>query len=206
MDGNLADSVDAEGERLGRELLGNMTGLRLQLARVTRDPELASDLLQDAIVTALQKLRAGELTSREHLDGYVYRIALNHLRNYRRKDKTPVSDHEAAQELEDTAGQSLPEALGSVQCARVARKLLEEIKSPRDRDLLVRFYLNEEDKESLCHEFGLTEAHFNRVIFRARERFRGLLEDRGLNKADLLSMVLMLQSAATAEGLWTVHR
>jgi len=62
--------------------------LRVQLARVTGSVELASDLLQDAVVTALQKLRAGQISDPAHLDGYVYRVALNHLRNYRRKDRS----------------------------------------------------------------------------------------------------------------------
>jgi len=175
-----------------------MTGLRLQLARAAGDYELASDLLQDAIVTALQKFRSGELTSRTHLDGYVYRIALNHLRNYRRKDKTAVSDHEAVDTLEDNVRSSLSEDLASAQCARLARELLNEIDSSRDRSLLVRFYLEEESKETLCSEFGLTDAHFNRVIHRARERFRELLKRRGLGRGDFLSITIIL---LVAEGI-----
>ena len=57
-------------------LLRDMSGLKAQLTRVTRDAELAADLLQDAIVTALQKLEAGEIEHRGQLDGYVYRVAL----------------------------------------------------------------------------------------------------------------------------------
>ena len=190
-DGFGNQAVNDDGQ-LGRELLDNMTGLRLQLARATRDYELASDLLQDAIVTALQKVRDGELQSRAHLDGYVYRIALNHLSNYRRKDKTAVSDHEAVDTLEDTLRASLAEDLASSQCARLARQLLNQFGSSRDRELLIRFYLDEESKETLCREFGLSEAHFNRVIHRARARFRELLKQRGLQKGDFLSIAVIL--------------
>ena len=59
----------------------------------------------------------------------------------------------------------------------------------RDRDILVRFYLNDEAKEEICRELRLSEEHFNRVIFRARNRFRELLEQRGFWKADLLTLV-----------------
>ena len=58
--------------------LRDMSGLRAQLARVTRSAEVAADLLHDAIVTALQKLQSGEISDEAHLDGYVYRVALNH--------------------------------------------------------------------------------------------------------------------------------
>ncbi|TLY50871.1 MAG: hypothetical protein E6K50_08875 [Gammaproteobacteria bacterium] len=89
-------------------------GLRALILRRVRDPELAADILQDAAVTTLEKLRRGEIAHPENLGGYLYRVALNHLRNHR---------------------------------------------------------------------------HFNRVIFRARNRFRELLEQRGFWKADLLTLV-----------------
>jgi RNA polymerase sigma-70 factor (ECF subfamily) len=55
----------------------------------------------------------------------------------------------------------------------------------------VRFYLNEESKESICADLGVTELQFNVILFRARERFRQLLENRGFRKLDLLSLVLL---------------
>jgi len=72
---------------------------------------------------------------------------------------------------------------------RGARRMLDEMPAERDRDLLVRFYLNDEAKEEICRELRLSEQHFNRVIFRARNRFRELLEHRGFWKADLLTLV-----------------
>ena len=54
----------------------------------------------------------------------------------------------------------------------------------------MRFYLHEESKEQVCRELELSDEHFNRVIFRARNRFRGLLEDRGW-KADLLAITFL---------------
>jgi hypothetical protein len=57
--------------------------------------------------------------------------------------------------------------------------------SSRDRELLRRFYLNDESRDRICQDLELTSEHFNRVIFRARNRFRELLERRGwvLNEA-----------------------
>jgi RNA polymerase sigma-70 factor (ECF subfamily) len=183
----------SDDARLTRELLSDMSGLQAQLHRVVRDPDLASDLLQDAIVTALQKLRAGEINSRAGLDGYVYRVALNHLRNHRRKDKSHLSTPQAAEELPETGGHGHPaESLESRQWARVVSDLLKELDSERDRELLVRFYLHEESKAQLCRQFELTDLNFNRVIFRARDRFRDLLERRGWRKSDFLSIAVIL--------------
>jgi RNA polymerase sigma-70 factor (ECF subfamily) len=180
-----------EGEQ--EMLLRDMSGLKAQLTRVTRDADLAADLLQDAIVTALQKLKAGEIEHRGQLDGYVYRVALNHLRNYRRKDKSGVSGPEELPELVDAEGEARPgKAIATGQFSRVVTRLLKEMTSPRDREVLVRFYLQEEDRGALCRSLALTELQFNRVIFRARGRFRELLERRGYDKADFLSISLAL--------------
>jgi hypothetical protein len=67
--------------------------------------------------------------------------------------------------------------------------MLEEMPAERDRELLVRFYLNDEEKEQICQELKLSREHFNRVIFRARNRFRELLEHRGFWKGDLLTLL-----------------
>jgi RNA polymerase sigma-70 factor, ECF subfamily len=177
-------------------LLRDMSGLKAQLTRVTRDAELAADLLQDAIVTALQKLEAGEIEHRGQLDGYVYRVALNHLRNHRRKDKSPVSGPEALPELVDAESENRPaRVLENGRFGTVVAQLLKEMPSPRDREVLMRFYLQEEDRGALCRSLALTDLQFNRVIFRARGRFRELLERRGYGKADLLAIGLVLLGA-----------
>lgn len=189
-DGPLKERPTADREE-HETLLRDMSGLRAQLTRVTRDADVAADLLQDAIVTALQKLRSGEIEHRAQLDGYVYRVALNHFRNYRRKDKSAVSDTEAAGVLEDTAAEGRPtRSIQSEQWVGLIRKVLREMSSARDREVLVRFYLKEEERGALCDSLGLTDLQFNRVIFRARERFRELLEDAGFGKADLLSVLI----------------
>jgi RNA polymerase sigma-70 factor (ECF subfamily) len=175
---------------VAQALLHDMAGLRAQLARVTGSRELAADLLQDAIVTALQKLREGELSSRRELGGFVYRTALNHLRNHRRKDRWRVSDTEAAELHADPQAVCPTEDVASAQWARLAREVLREANS-RDRELLVRFYLHDEPKEELCRRYGLSDLHFNRVIFRARERFRDLLRSRGLGRSDFFSLAVL---------------
>jgi RNA polymerase sigma-70 factor, ECF subfamily len=182
-----------------------MSGLKAQLTRVTRNADVAADLLQDAIVTALRKLRTGEIEHRSQLDGYVYRVALNHFRNYRRKDKSTVSDPESASALEDAAAEARPTvSIQSEQWGRLVRRLLREMSSPRDREVLVRFYLEEEERSALCRSLGLTDLQFNRVIFRARTRFRELLEHRGFGKSDLLGLALGAAACTLTLSLWIV--
>src|SRR5579871_3807302 len=88
-------------------------GLRALILRRVRDPEVAADILQDAAVTTLEKLRTGEIAHPEKLGGYLYRVALNHLRNHHRKDRTSVSSAEGLEDLAD--------ADDDTDCERVGR-------------------------------------------------------------------------------------
>ena len=176
-------------------------GLRALILRRVRDPDVASDILQDAAVTTLEKLRSGEIAHPENMGGYLYRVALNHLRNHRRKDRTSLSSPEGLDELPGVENDPEWERIGHPQWAAAARRMLDEMPVPRDRDILLRFYLNDEDKEHICQELRLSDEHFNRVIFRARIRFRELLEQRGFWKADLLSIVaIALCLSASGSG------
>jgi len=163
-------------------------GLRALILRRVRDPEVAADILQDAAVTTLEKLRSGEIAHPENLGGYLYRVALNHLRNHRRKDRSALSSADALNELPASENDADWENVGGPQWATAARRMLEEMPVARDREVLVRFYLDDEDREKICRELKLSEEHFNRVIFRARNRFRELVEHRGFRKTDLLTI------------------
>lgn len=199
--------TDSTPQSPGRQaVLHNMAGLRAQLARVAGSADLASDLLQDAVVTALQKLNAGKISDPDKLDGYVYRVALNHLRNHRRRDRSRTATAESAAVLADEMEAARPtESLEADQWAEVVKRLLQELSPVRDRVLLVRFYLKEESKEELCREFGLTEQHFNRVICRARGRFRELLQRRGLSRSDFLSIVAVLTLLGETVSTHGIH-
>lgn len=164
-------------------------GLRALIMRRVRDPQVAADILQDAAVTTLEKLRAGKIAQPSAIGGYLYRVALNHLRNHRRKDRTAIS---SADDLESLPNQDCATGVAELdraRWARVARKILDELPTPRDRDILVRFYLHDESREAICRALDLSDEHFNRVIFRARNRFRELLERKGYAKLDLLTLV-----------------
>jgi RNA polymerase sigma-70 factor (ECF subfamily) len=166
-------------------------GLRALIMRRVRDPEVAADILQDAAVTTLEKLRAGEIAQPSCIGGYLYRVALNHLRNFRRKDRGAVSSSADLESLADHENHPDFAEIDRTRWAEAARRMLQELPTARDRDLLVRFYLNDESKEDISASLGLSDEHFNRVIFRARNRFRALLERRGYGKLDLLSLVIL---------------
>ena len=90
----------------------------------------------------------------------------------RQRNLTGIED---AASIPRAAPSQLDELLQSEK-AELVRRVINDLGSDRDRQLLFRFYIAEEEKESICADLGLTSIHFNRVLHRARERYRELYE------------------------------
>ena len=149
-------------------------GVAVIVARACRDRFPVEDLCQDVLTTALQKIRDGAVRDPDRLSGFVAGLARMVVLDYVRKEKS----RSAIEARMDAPPQSAPPlALAQLlqdEKASVVRAVLSELESDRDRDILFRFYIAEEDKDRICRELDLTPLHFNRVLFRARERFRVL--------------------------------
>ena len=56
----------------------------------------------------------------------------------------------------------------------IVRKIIDELGIQRDRDVLFRYYILEEDKDKVCADLRLSKDQFSRIIFRARKRYKEL--------------------------------
>src|SRR5688572_8785627 len=153
-------------------------GLSFLLRRWTRGHSDAEDLYQETFRLALEKIRRGEVRDPERLAGFVRSLARNlsieHYRKAARRGSREEDLEAAAESSEPETGQ-LGQLLRKEKIALV-RRLLDELGSDRDRQVLFRFYIAEEDKESIRSDLGLTAPEFNLVLFRARRRYRDLFE------------------------------
>lgn len=166
----LAGEKAAESELVERY----SRGVAIILNRATGDQSLAEDLSQETFQLTLEKIRGGEVREPERLSGFICSLARNlatdHYRRSRRSEQ--VDDPDAVEMVAATAPSQLDRVLQAEKSKRV-RQLLSEL-SDRDREILRRFYIEEEDKERICADLGLSSLHFNRVLHRARERYREL--------------------------------
>jgi RNA polymerase sigma-70 factor, ECF subfamily len=167
-------------------------GLLSLLRRRIGDPDLAQDMLGQGILTALEHYRAGRVADPTAIAGYAFGCALGHFKNRRRNFDDRPGLHTDIAALESVRTQSSPDIEQEILPTRQVRSALESLPTERDRLIVKRFYLDEEDKDVLCREFKLTAAQFDRVISRARLRMRALLESSGLKKKDLLGVLLCL--------------
>jgi RNA polymerase sigma-70 factor (ECF subfamily) len=154
-------------------------GLSFLLRKITGNPPLAEDLLQETFRVALRRIRGGELREPEKLSGFLRATAKNLARaEHRRGERWESMDNglAAGGEPEDPGESQLARVIRN-EVAGLVRRVLREIRSRRDRQLLYRFYIAEEEKEVICRDLGLSSLNFNLVLFRARERFRKLVEE-----------------------------
>ena len=159
-------------------------GLRFLLRRKTRDRQAAEDFLQETWALALEKLRGPGIADPARLAGYLSGIANNLVNSDVRRlnrQRTSVST-EIIDLIADDSSSPFSEVSRAEVCRHV-RALLDELNVERDREILRRFYVREEDKESICKALRVDSAHFNRVLFRARQRFRDLVLRENLRKS-----------------------
>ncbi len=167
-----AGDASAEAEMVERY----SGGLTFMLRRMTGRPDLADDLHQDAFRVVLERLRGPGLAEPERLAGFLRRTARNlFIGNYRKQTRRQTDDLEDAEPPADGAPSPLSQTMLDQEAALV-RRMIAELKPDRDRQILYRFYIAEEPKERICADFELSSLHFNRVLHRARQRFKDLLE------------------------------
>jgi RNA polymerase sigma-70 factor, ECF subfamily len=145
--------------------------LRL-LVRITQDHAASEDLYQETFRIVIDRLRGTGLCEPAKLQRFILRTGRNLALDLRRRwsrggDALPQGD------IADPAPGQLDRMIDRERNALV-RRLLSEVAPDRYRQILQRFYLAGEDKSRICADLGLGHLHFNRVLFRARRRFREL--------------------------------
>jgi RNA polymerase sigma-70 factor (ECF subfamily) len=174
------------GERAAEEELVSRysRGVALILRRNASVPAAAEDLYQEVFLRAVEKIRGGEIRDPKRLSGFICGLARNLAIDYLRRNATTESldDSTLATLTCDRAPGPLERVL-NIEDARCVRQVLAALRSERDRQVLYRFYIGEEEKELICTDLKLTSLQFNRVLHRARDRFRELFSSAAVRSS-----------------------
>lgn len=165
----------AEGELVVRFQRG-VTLLARQHARPNE--HRVPDVVQTVLMNTIERLRAGVLREAAALPGYLRTSVLNEVTAmYRSKAAVSIDDIGATDgKVVELAGADTPESRASqAQLLRNVLRAIDSLAVPRDRELLIRFYVREESRDEICTALGIDDGHFRRVLFRARERLHGVL-------------------------------
>lgn len=140
------------------------------LARVSGDPALADDLMQESFVRFLTASRPefspadGEVAARR----YLFRIGTNLLRDHWRRP-APVSFEEFAEDMF-----SSPDRSGQADSQAMLGPALAQMR-PRDRQLLWLAHAEGYSHREIAQITGLASASIRLLLFRARRKIARLL-------------------------------
>jgi RNA polymerase sigma-70 factor (ECF subfamily) len=172
---NWQDLVDRiqHGEDSGMEDLYKLfaRGIRYYLCRQLGAQEL-DDKVHDTFVIVVQAIQRGELREPDRLMGFVRTVV-------RRQVAAHIDRvvHSRREETDLDLGVRVADHARNPEQTVVFRQKVEFMLSvlaslsDRDREILNRFYLREQDQGQICVEMGLTETQFRLLKSRAKARF-----------------------------------
>jgi RNA polymerase sigma-70 factor, ECF subfamily len=164
-------------------------GIRFYLCRQLGPQEL-DDKVHDAFLIVVQAIKRGDLREPDRLMGFVRTVV-------RRQVAAYIDDvvHSRREELHLDVGVRVADARNNPEQSAAFRQKVEFMTSilsslsERDREILTRFYLDEQTQEQICEEMNLTETQFRLLKSRAKSRF-GELGKRKLQQKPLVSLFL----------------
>ena len=148
--------------------------IQVKLQTRLRWPELVQDARQETFLRVLTYFRSGKtLENPASLPGFIHKVchnvALELLRSHTRQDQMAEN---APEPLDASAG---PEDQAvTAERKRIVRRLLTELPA-KDRELLRRVLLDEEDKDAVSREFGVDRNYLRVLLHRARLKFKAAL-------------------------------
>ena len=162
-------------------------GIRFMLLRQL-GPQDLDDKVHDVFITITESIRRGELRDPTRLLGYIHVIVKRQIAGYiertvsLRRNRVELDFDEAVcdarpdPEIEAMERQNVDLAL------RVLKSLPK-----RDREVLKRFYMEDESPEQICRAMSLTDTQFRLIKSRAKQRFgelgRRCLKSKGSVRA-----------------------
>jgi RNA polymerase sigma factor (sigma-70 family) len=166
-----------EGDNSGMEELYGIfaKGIRYFLLRNLGADDL-DDRVHDCFVIVAESIRKGDLRDPARLMGFVRTVVK---RQIAANIETAVNKRRSEVEYDETMfnisdWKNDPEkSLLTRQRTEIARRVMGGI-SKRDREILQRFYVDEQPQEKICEEMGLTYNQFRLLKSRAKARFGDL--------------------------------
>lgn len=154
-------------------------GLLFILKRQTQNHALSDDLAQDTFIVVIQRIRDNEIKKPQALSAFIRQTGINILIGHQRKETR--RDTHSSEDIEihpPTHEMDIAKALHSKKLLAITQQLFEELTVERDKELLRSYFIYEKTKQQICQNLDLSPEHFDRVLFRARQRLKQLIQHK----------------------------
>ena len=168
----LVEQIKA-GDNAGMEQLYKLfsRGIRYYLCRQLGPQEL-EDKVHDTFLIVVNAIKRGDLREPERLMGFVRTVVRRQVAAY-----IETAGHTRREQTDLESGITVADRKRNPEQEAMLKQKSELMKSAlgalseRDRDILVRFYLQEQPQEQICREMSLTETQFRLLKSRAKAKF-----------------------------------
>ncbi len=168
------------GDPAGMEELYRVfsSGVRFYIYRQLGSQDL-DDKLHDIFLMIAQSIRDGDLREPDRLMGYVRTVVRRQVAEYIKDAVRTRRTYVAAEAgLGVSAAEPDPERRAiDRENMELAYRVLNGV-AKRDREVLIRFYLQEQSATEICRDMDLTETQFRLIKSRAKTRFGELGKSR----------------------------
>ena len=176
---DLVERIQA-GDPAGMEELYRVfsNGIRFYLCRQLGQQDL-DDRLHDIFLVITQSIRRGDLREPDRLMGYVRTVLRRHVASEIEgivQSRNHQADLDTGMRLADRHPNPESSAIGR-ENRDLAMRVLNSLKR-RDREVLIRFYLNEQEPNDICRDLALSTTQFRLIKSRAKARFVELAKRR----------------------------
>lgn len=134
----------------------------------------AEDIRQETLMRVLANVREGKVEHPERLGAYVLAISNNIIREWFRGSRRWTQLPEEASKV-PSGESSAEQGLLDQERKDLMRRALGGLSS-QDQELLRRICLENQDKNRICQEFGVTREYLRVLLHRARGRLREAVE------------------------------
>lgn len=145
------------------------TGLINILRNKARQLNHANEIGQETWRIVLEKIHSKQLKDPSKLRYFIISTGKNQQIMYYRKEGIVVI--EPLEDDNEDLNMDIEKEIEQKDTIKLVKEVIDKLSKSRDREILHRYYFGEEDKNELCNELELSDLHFNRVLFRARQRF-----------------------------------
>jgi RNA polymerase sigma-70 factor (ECF subfamily) len=147
--------------------------VRIKANASLRRSQAVDDVRQETLLRVLRNIRRGDIEHPERFGAYVNTVCSNVMLELFRGDSRWRQFPEESPEPESREPGGERQLLQDER-RNLVRRALEELPL-KDRQLLHRIFLDEEDKDTVCREFGVTREHLRVLLHRARGRLRAAM-------------------------------
>lgn len=136
---------------------------------------LREDLGQEVMLKVILNLRDNRLNDASKLRAYIDQTARFIYYGWQR-NKNSQLEYQASCDEHEASPDDVAQMYLESRDREWLVKQIEQLKMSRDQELLLRFYLDHQEKCEVCEALDITDAQFDKLIFRARQRLKKVVQ------------------------------